>query len=94
MAAIKLFCLAFFATLVSVSCTIPHAPAHEPVFAPAPAPEPAPSPAHYADSTVTTLITVDQSGDGDFATIQDAIDAVPRNNVDPFFILIKPGVYK
>ncbi|XP_021851034.1 putative pectinesterase 11 [Spinacia oleracea] len=40
------------------------------------------------------LITVDQSGEGNFITVQDAIDSVPSNNVDVTLILIKPGMYK
>ncbi|KAJ8540982.1 hypothetical protein K7X08_001798 [Anisodus acutangulus] len=39
------------------------------------------------------LITVDQSGKGDYKKIQDAIDAVPSNNSQHVFILVKPGVY-
>uniref|UniRef100_A0A803MSH3 pectinesterase n=1 Tax=Chenopodium quinoa TaxID=63459 RepID=A0A803MSH3_CHEQI len=40
------------------------------------------------------LLTVDQSGGGKFKTIQDAIDAVPSNNVDVTLILVMPGTYK
>ncbi|KAJ4967391.1 hypothetical protein NE237_019240 [Protea cynaroides] len=40
------------------------------------------------------LIKVDQSGNGDFKKIQDAIDVVPSNNSDNVFILIKPGIYR
>jgi len=40
------------------------------------------------------IIKVDKSGQGDYAKIQDAIDAVPSNNVDPVFIRVEPGVYK
>ncbi|XP_060194420.1 putative pectinesterase 11 [Lycium barbarum] len=39
------------------------------------------------------LIKVDQSGNGDFTKIQDAIDAVPSKNSQYVFILVKPGVY-
>lgn len=40
------------------------------------------------------LIRVDQSGQGDFKKIQDAIDAVPSNNTELFFIWVKPGTYR
>lgn len=39
-------------------------------------------------------ITVDRSGKGHFQKIQDAIDAVPSNNSENVFVLIKPGVYE
>ncbi|KAA3453632.1 Pectinesterase, catalytic [Gossypium australe] len=44
-------------------------------------------------SAVAVVIRVDQSGKGDYKKIQDAIDAVPSNNKQPFFILVKPGIY-
>ncbi|KAK4387511.1 putative pectinesterase 11 [Sesamum angolense] len=47
-----------------------------------------------ADSSTAILIEVDQSGNGDYRKIQDAIDAVPSNNSDHIFILVKPGVYE
>lgn len=40
------------------------------------------------------LIRVDQSGEGDYEKIQDAIDAVPSNNSEPVFVWVKPGVYE
>ncbi|KAL9234700.1 hypothetical protein vseg_009538 [Gypsophila vaccaria] len=40
------------------------------------------------------LITVDQSGKGDYKKIQDAIDAVPSDNVDSILIRVEPGTYK
>lgn len=40
------------------------------------------------------LIKVDQSGNGDYKTIQEAIDAVPSKNTQHVFILVKPGVYR
>ncbi|GMN35537.1 hypothetical protein TIFTF001_005372 [Ficus carica] len=40
------------------------------------------------------LLRVDQSGNGDYKTIQEAIDAVPSNNKELVFILVKPGIYK
>ncbi|XP_042494965.1 putative pectinesterase 11 [Macadamia integrifolia] len=46
------------------------------------------------DWSTALLIKVDQSGNGDFKKIQDAIDAVPSNNVDNVFIWIKPGTYR
>lgn len=50
-----------------------------------------------ADTTqgsTAVLITVDQSGKGDYKKIQDAIDAVPINNVDLVFIRVRPGMYE
>ncbi|KAJ8641415.1 hypothetical protein MRB53_018109 [Persea americana] len=46
------------------------------------------------NSSSAILIEVDQSGKGDYKKIQDAIDAVPSNNVDQVYILIKPGIYR
>ncbi|XP_039115871.1 LOW QUALITY PROTEIN: putative pectinesterase 11 [Dioscorea cayenensis subsp. rotundata] len=41
------------------------------------------------------LITVDQSGKGDFQRIQDAIDAVPSQNSEQIFVYFNsPGIYK
>ncbi|XP_022951672.1 putative pectinesterase 11 [Cucurbita moschata] len=40
------------------------------------------------------LITVDQSGRGNFTKIQNAIDAVPENNLEEVFIAVKPGIYR
>ncbi|KAE8682152.1 hypothetical protein F3Y22_tig00111273pilonHSYRG00118 [Hibiscus syriacus] len=45
-------------------------------------------------SALAILITVDQSGKGDYEKIQDAIDVVPSNNKHVVFILAKPGVYE
>ncbi|KAM7251727.1 hypothetical protein ACFE04_023610 [Oxalis oulophora] len=39
------------------------------------------------------LIRVDQSGLGDYVKIQDAIDSVPSNNSQLYFIWVKPGIY-
>ncbi|PPS05182.1 hypothetical protein GOBAR_AA15465 [Gossypium barbadense] len=44
-------------------------------------------------SAAAVVIRVDQSGKGDYKKIQDAIDAVPSNNKQLFFILVKPGIY-
>ncbi|MBA0566343.1 hypothetical protein Golob_011172 [Gossypium lobatum] len=44
-------------------------------------------------SSAAVVIRVDQSGKGDYKKIQDAIDAVPSNNKQSFFILVKPGIY-
>lgn len=44
--------------------------------------------------TAAILVRVDQSGKGDYTKIQDAIDAVPSNNTELVFVLIKPGIYK
>ncbi|KAF5727206.1 hypothetical protein HS088_TW22G00894 [Tripterygium wilfordii] len=45
------------------------------------------------DLSTAILMRVDQSGRGDFRKIQDAIDAVPPNNNQLFFILVNPGTY-
>ncbi|WRX32580.1 Pectinesterase [Theobroma cacao] len=47
-----------------------------------------------ADNPAAILIRVDPSGKGDYRKIQDAIDAVPSNNKEVVFILVKPGIYK
>ncbi|KAK4599795.1 hypothetical protein RGQ29_009724 [Quercus rubra] len=44
--------------------------------------------------TTALLIRVDQSGKGDYKKIQDAINAVPSNNLELVFIWVKPGIYK
>ncbi|KAF8020497.1 hypothetical protein BT93_G1038 [Corymbia citriodora subsp. variegata] len=41
-----------------------------------------------------THIVVDQSGNGDFRKIQDAINAIPARNDRQVFITIKPGTYR
>ncbi|KAG4160143.1 hypothetical protein ERO13_D02G216200v2 [Gossypium hirsutum] len=46
------------------------------------------------DMSTAILLKVDQSGGGDFMKIQDAIDAVPSNNKQVHFILVKPGTYR
>ncbi|XP_074362738.1 putative pectinesterase 11 [Apium graveolens] len=46
------------------------------------------------DLSTAILIRVDQSGQGDFKKIQDAIDAVPSNNSDLYYIWVKPGTYR
>lgn len=46
------------------------------------------------DMSTAILIRVDQSGNGDFKKIQDAIDAVPSNNSELVFIWVKPGTYR
>ncbi|TXG64556.1 hypothetical protein EZV62_011550 [Acer yangbiense] len=46
------------------------------------------------DMSTAVLIRVDQSGKGNFKKIQDAIDSVPSNNSEPFFIWVKPGTYR
>ena len=46
------------------------------------------------DMSTAILINVDQSGNGDFKKIQDAIDAVPSKNSELYFIWIKPGTYR
>ena len=39
-------------------------------------------------------ITVDQSGKGDFTTVQQAIDSIPSNNNEWTVIHLRAGVYK
>lgn len=46
------------------------------------------------DMSSAILLKVDQSGNGDFKKIQDAIDAVPSNNSQIYFISVKPGTYR
>ncbi|KAG9135087.1 hypothetical protein Leryth_011586 [Lithospermum erythrorhizon] len=46
------------------------------------------------DLSTAFLLRVDQSGQGDYKRIQEAIDAVPSNNSELFFIWIKPGIYR
>ncbi|GMH13449.1 hypothetical protein Nepgr_015290 [Nepenthes gracilis] len=50
--------------------------------------------ASTVDTSTAVLIRVDPSGQGDFKKIQDAIDAVPSNNSELVFILVKPGTYR
>lgn len=38
-------------------------------------------------------IVVDQSGLGDYTTVQEAVDSVPDNNMERIVILINPGLY-
>lgn len=40
------------------------------------------------------IITVEQSGNGHYRKIQDAIDSVAPNNTESVTILVKPGIYK
>ncbi|KZV28864.1 Pectinesterase 11 [Dorcoceras hygrometricum] len=49
---------------------------------------------HSKEQSTAILIEVDQSGNGDYRKIQDAIDAVNSNNSEHVFILIKPGIYR
>lgn len=39
------------------------------------------------------VIVVDQSGVGDFRTVNEAFDAVPLHNKDPVTIKVNPGTY-
>ncbi|MEO5912012.1 MAG: pectinesterase family protein [Pelobium sp.] len=41
-----------------------------------------------------TKIVASQTGDGDFKTVQQALDKVPFNNKKPIIIYIKNGIYK
>ncbi|KAE8710019.1 putative DNA polymerase epsilon catalytic subunit A [Hibiscus syriacus] len=45
-------------------------------------------------TSTATLVTVDQSGKGYYEKIQDAINAVPSDNKEVVFIMVKPGIYK
>ncbi|KAM0011106.1 putative pectinesterase [Helianthus debilis subsp. tardiflorus] len=45
-------------------------------------------------SSDAVLIVVDQSGKGDYRTIQGAINAVASNNSELVYISIKPGIYR
>ena len=45
-------------------------------------------------NTSAILITVDQSGKGDYKKIQEAIDSVASNNAELVFIKVKPGIYE
>ncbi|XP_055815214.1 pectinesterase-like [Solanum dulcamara] len=45
-------------------------------------------------NTAKPNAVVSASGDGQYKTIQEAINAVPKNNPTPFVILIKAGTYK
>ena len=42
----------------------------------------------------SAILTVDQSGSGDYMKIQDAINAVPSQNNDRLFIFVSPGTYR
>ncbi|CAK7329683.1 unnamed protein product [Dovyalis caffra] len=46
------------------------------------------------DMSTAILIRVDQSGQGDFKKIQDAIDSVPSKTSELVFIWVKPGTYR
>ena len=39
-------------------------------------------------------ITVSKDGNGDYSTVQAALDAVPEGNQKPITIFIRKGVYK
>ncbi|GAB2247077.1 hypothetical protein Droror1_Dr00006959 [Drosera rotundifolia] len=43
--------------------------------------------------TLKKTLIVDQSGHGDFTTVQAAIDYIPSNNSDNILVHIKPGIY-
>ncbi|CAO2813460.1 unnamed protein product [Amaranthus hypochondriacus] len=46
------------------------------------------------DPSSAVLIRVDQSGQGNYKKIQQAIDAVPKGNSEYVFIWVKPGTYR
>ena len=39
-------------------------------------------------------IEVAKDGSGDFSTVQQAFDAIPSGNIDPYVVFVKKGVYK
>ena len=43
---------------------------------------------------VAETITVDQSGKGDFKSVQNAVDSIPSNNNKWIHILISPGNFR
>ncbi|GAV58267.1 Pectinesterase domain-containing protein [Cephalotus follicularis] len=45
------------------------------------------------NTSIAILIKVDQSGEGDYGKIQDAIDAVPSNNSELVFIWVESVTY-
>ena len=45
-------------------------------------------------SFAQTKITVSQDGSGNYKTVQQAFDAVPRNNKKPITIFVRNGTYK
>ncbi|CAK7340527.1 unnamed protein product [Dovyalis caffra] len=47
----------------------------------------------YGGSKVASTIVVDQSGKGNFRTIQAAIDSIPTNNYQWIKVYINPGTY-
>lgn len=48
------------------------------------------------DFSTAILIKVDQSGEGDFYKIQEAIESIPPNlnHSQLYFIWVKPGIYR
>lgn len=46
------------------------------------------------EQNLTAHVTVAQDGTGDFKTIQEAVNAVPKKNSTRFVIYVKQGVYK
>jgi pectinesterase len=48
----------------------------------------------FADAAAQKKLVVSQEGKGDYKTVQDALNAVPEGNKEPFTILIKKGIYK
>ncbi|KAH7440755.1 hypothetical protein KP509_03G008900 [Ceratopteris richardii] len=47
-----------------------------------------------AATASTGSIVVSQDGDGNFKTVQAAVDSIPKGNTERIIILIKPGIYK
>ncbi|KAM0013655.1 putative pectinesterase [Helianthus debilis subsp. tardiflorus] len=47
-----------------------------------------------AAATKYQTITVDQSGGGNYTTIQSAIDAIPYDNMQWICVYVKTGIYK
>lgn len=48
---------------------------------------------HLAESQVKKLV-VSQDGKGNFTTVQEAFNAIPRNNKKPVLIYVKKGIYR
>jgi pectinesterase len=48
----------------------------------------------FADAAAQKKLVVSQDGKGDYKTVQEALNAVPEGNKEPFTILIKKGTYK
>lgn len=52
------------------------------------------SPRKLNDIAGRVIVVAKEKGNGDFTTVQDAINAVPANNTNSILILVKTGIYK